>query len=72
LEGSVGKVDKLDKDTEDKSKAGEPDTDYSFADVMLFIVSMLLLLTVSIVDGIIKGIGRVFDLIDDDSENFNW
>ena len=67
----MGKVDKLDKDTEDKSKAGEPDTGYSFADVMLFIVSMLLLLTVSIVDGIIKAIGRAFDLIDD-SEDFNW
>lgn len=68
----MGKVDKSDKDTEAKSKAREPDTDDSFADVMLFIVSMILLLTVSIVDGIIKGIGRVFDLIDDDSDDFNW
>ena len=69
----MGKVDKSDKDTEEaKLKAREPDTDDSFADVMLFIVSMILLLTVSIVDGIIKGIGRVFDLIDDDSDDFNW
>ncbi len=67
----MGKVDKSDKDTEDKSKAGEPDKDHSFADVTVFIVSMVLLLTVSIVDGIIKAIGRVFDLIDD-SEDFNW
>ena len=68
----MGKVDKLDKDTEDKSKAGEPDKDHSVADVTVFIVSMVLLLTVSIVDGIIKGIGRVFDLIDDGPEDFNW
>ena len=71
MEPSVGKVDKSGKDVETKPKAEEPDKDHSFADVTVFIVSMVLLLTVSIVDGIIKAIGRAFDLIDD-SEDFNW
>ena len=58
-------------DAKVKSEKSDSNDSFDVGDAAVFIVSMMLLLVVSIIDGIMRGIGKVFDLLDE-SDDFNW